>query len=105
MSKTFESMNIFSHSMYQKELSELLPQELHCVTAAAVMNSISDNWKESRKKHGENRRACYLSAEFLTGRAIYNNLLCAGLLSEAKEFFEERELSFESLEEIEDAAL
>lgn len=105
MSKTFESMNIFSHSMYQKELSELLPQELHCVTAATVMNSISDNWKKSRKKHGENRRACYLSAEFLTGRAIYNNLLCAGLLSEAKEFFEKNGLSFADFEEIEDAAL
>lgn len=105
MSKTFESMSIFSRSMYQKELSELSPEELHYVTAAAVMNSISDNWNESRKKHHENRRACYLSAEFLTGRAIYNNLLCAGLDNEAKEFFEEKGLCFSDFEEIEDAAL
>lgn len=105
MSKTFESMNIFAHSMYQKNLEELNPQELHSVTAAAVMNGISENWKESRKKHRENRRACYLSAEFLTGRAIYNNLLCAGMDREAKEFFEEKGLDFGAFEEIEDAAL
>lgn len=105
MSNTFESMGVFARSMYQKELSELSPGELHLVTGAAVMNAISDNWKESRRKHAESRRACYLSAEFLTGRAIYNNLMCAGLLDEAREFFEENGLDFSSFEEIEDSAL
>lgn len=105
MSKTFESMSIFSRSMYRKELSALSPEELHFVTGAAVMENIADVWNESRKKHREGRRACYLSAEFLTGRAVYNNLLCSGLASEAKAFFEEKGLDFGAFEEIEDAAL
>ena len=62
-------------------------------------------WTESEKRHSSRRRAYYLSAEFLMGRAVYNNLYCAGMLDSAKEIFAENGVDFNCLEEIEDAAL
>ncbi|MCR5122038.1 MAG: glycogen phosphorylase, partial [Ruminococcus sp.] len=55
------------------------PPQLHDVLSDAVMGEIAENWNQSRAAHLENRRACYLSMEFLVGRAVYNNLLCTGL--------------------------
>ena len=70
---------------YQKELKDLSANELHNVVSQAVMAEISDKWSASIKKHNEKRRAYYLSAEFLVGRAIYNNLFCLKLTEKTAE--------------------
>ena len=62
-------------------------------------------WKDSRKAHLATRRACYFSAEFLVGRAIYNNLLCLGVEDDAREVLSSLGAKLSDLEEIEDAAL
>lgn len=82
-----------------------LPWQLHDVLGGAVMKEISENWKKSVSAHEKGRRACYFSAEFLVGRAVYNNLLCLGLTETAEEALKELGASLSSLEEIEDAAL
>ncbi|MBR6338019.1 MAG: glycogen phosphorylase, partial [Ruminococcus sp.] len=56
--------------------------QLHDAVSDAVMNIIDDNWSASRKAHLDSRRACYLSMEFLVGRAVFNNLLCLGIKDE-----------------------
>lgn len=79
--------------------------QLHDAISSAVMTAIDDNWQRSRAAHLATRRACYLSMEFLVGRAVYNNLLCCGLTEKAKELFAGKGRSLDELEEIEDAAL
>ena len=80
-------------------------KQLHNAVSRAVMSDIIPLWNESETRHNEGRRAYYLSAEFLMGRAVYNNLYCAGLLKEAKEIFAENGVDISCLEEVEDAAL
>lgn len=79
--------------------------ELHQALSAAVMDAIAPDWAESRRRHWESRHAYYLSAEFLVGRAVYNNLLCLGLTEEVGNLLREKGADLGDLEEIEDAAL
>lgn len=80
-------------------------KQLHNAVSRAVMSDIIPLWNETEARHASGRRAYYLSAEFLMGRAVYNNLYCAGLLNEAKEIFAENGVDIACLEEVEDAAL
>ncbi len=105
MNSLKENAILFAHADYHKSLGELCAQEYHQVLSKAVMNEIADEWAISRRQHREKRRAYYLSAEFLVGRAIYNNLLCSGFEKEAAELLEESGLDLSYLEEVEDAAL
>ncbi|MGN0696482.1 MAG: glycogen/starch/alpha-glucan phosphorylase [Oscillospiraceae bacterium] len=90
---------------YRTTIKKATPRQLHNAVSRAAMNDIIPLWNESEKRHNSRRRAYYLSAEFLMGRAVYNNLYCAGLLDEAKEIFAENGVDINCLEEIEDAAL
>lgn len=76
--------------------------QLHGALASAIMKQAVPMMKKSAPK---GRSASYLSAEFLVGRAIYNNLLCLGLRDEAEELLNGAGASLNDLEEIEDAAL
>ena len=105
MSVFRERTEAFSKLLYQKNIEELDIKQLHNAISAAVMESISDDWRCSREKHMRVRRAFYLSAEFLVGRAVYNNLFCTGLYGEAKSLLEEKGFDIGDFEEIEDAAL
>ena len=79
--------------------------QLHDAISGAVMELISDNWRDSRRAHLDGRRACYLSMEFLVGRAVYNNLLCLRLKDEVDEILKQNGRSLADLEDIQDAAL
>ncbi|WMJ23227.1 glycogen/starch/alpha-glucan phosphorylase [Paludicola sp. MB14-C6] len=81
------------------------PWQLHNGISHNAVLIISDNYKSSIKLHNEQRKACYFSAEFLVGRAIYNNLLCLGILDEVSNALKECGADINLLEEIEDAAL
>ncbi|MDE6746299.1 MAG: glycogen/starch/alpha-glucan phosphorylase [Oscillospiraceae bacterium] len=86
-------------------ISHASPKQLHSALSRAVMESIIPVWDRTEERHNGKRRAYYLSAEFLMGRAVFNNLYCAGLLDEAKEILAEQGVDIACLEEIEDAAL
>ncbi len=90
---------------YQKQIKDLSAVELHDVISFYLMNKISDVWKSSKEKDSTKKQAFYLSAEFLVGRAIYNNLLCTKSYDEIKSFLDKEGADINSLEEIEDAAL
>lgn len=79
--------------------------ELHQALSAAVMDAISLDWTVSKDRHWEKRHAYYLSAEFLVGRAVYNNLLCLGLTGEIDALLREKGSSLAVMEDVEDAAL
>ena len=58
--------------------------QLHEGISAAVMNAIAPMWADDHAARIEKRHALYLSAEFLVGRLVYNNLYCMGVLDEVK---------------------
>ncbi|MBQ7187161.1 MAG: glycogen/starch/alpha-glucan phosphorylase [Ruminococcus sp.] len=78
---------------------------LHNVVSSVVMREIAGRWSRSRQKHLSGRRACYLSMEFLMGRAVYNNLLVLGITDTVEEALRQNGGSLAELEEIDDAAL
>ena len=87
------------------DIAHATPKQLHNAVSRAVMTDIIPYWNECEERHNSKRRAYYLSAEFLMGRAVFNNLYCAGLLDEAKAIFAENGADLACLEEVEDAAL
>ena len=90
---------------YDVSLQEATAQELHEALGEAVMMAISDNWNTSKRKRMHNRKAYYISAEYLIGRLVYSNLFNLGILDEMKQLFAERGVDLAILEDIEDDAL
>ena len=90
---------------YDVSLQEATPQELHEALGQAVMMAISDNWSHSKKTRMNERKAYYISAEYLIGRLVYSNLFNLGILDEMKQLFAERGVDLAVLEDIEDDAL
>ena len=80
-------------------------QELHDALGQAVMMAISDNWSHAKKCLMSERKAFYLSAEYLIGRLVYSNLFNLGILDELKKLFAKRGVDLAILEDVEDAAL
>ena len=72
----------------------------HAVSKAAMAQA-SPRWK---KETGQ-KRACYLSAEFLLGRLIYSNLLNLGLLERCNVLLRSHGVDPAVFEQIEDDAL
>ena len=90
---------------YDVSLNDATPQELHEALGQAVMMAISDNWSHSKKTRMHERKAYYISAEYLIGRLVYSNLFNLGILDEMKELFAQRGVDLAILEDIEDDAL
>ena len=90
---------------YDVSLQEATPQELHEALGEAVMMAISDNWNRSKHTRMHQRKAYYISAEYLIGRLVYSNLYNLGILDDMKQLFAERGVDLAVLEDIEDAAL
>ena len=90
---------------YDVSLQEATPQELHEALGQAVMMSIADNWSNSKRTRMHQRKAYYISAEYLVGRLVYSNLYNLGILDEMKQLFAAHGVDLAVLEDIEDDAL
>ena len=90
---------------YDVSLQEATPQELHEALGQAIMMAISDNWNHSKHVRMHERKAYYISAEYLVGRLVYSNMYNLGILDEMKKLFAERGVDLAVLEDVEDAAL
>ena len=90
---------------YQKTLEEANAAQLHDAVSLAAMEEIAPQWTNDQKKQRSGRYASYISAEYLLGRLVYNNLYAMGLLDEVKKEMTERGLDPAVLEDVEDAAL
>ena len=91
-------------AMYHKELKEADAHQLHNALGSAVMALIAPDWMNTNARRENKRQAAYLSAEYLTGRLVYNNLLCLGVLRETEALFEAQGVDLAAMEEVEDDA-
>jgi len=90
---------------YDVSLREATPQQLHEALGKSVMMAIADNWSNAKKARLHNRKAFYISAEYLIGRLVYSNMFNLGILDDMKQVFAEQGVDLAVLEDIEDAAL
>lgn len=90
---------------YYVTLEEASPQQLNFAISKAVMVDVVKRLNETNENQYKQKRAYYFSAEFLMGRAIFNNLFCLGYLDEIKMELNKKGIDINMLEEIEDDAL
>jgi starch phosphorylase len=95
-------------SEYGKAVSEANPQEIYQAVSQSVMELVTDDWIATRKTQDKKtvKKAFYLSAEFLMGRAYGNNLVNTGLLADVQSVLDELGLDANLIEDQEpDAGL
>ena len=92
-------------SRYHVSLRKATPVQLHEALADAVMLRIAPKWADDAATQLEGSHALYLSAEYLVGRLVYNNLFALGVLEDVRALLAEKGISLADLEDIEDAAL
>ena len=85
-------------------LAEASATQLHNALSTAAMNALTPTWVKCEAKRQAHRQAYYLSAEYLVGRMVYNNLFCLGLLDDVKTLLAEKGVDIAILEDIEDDA-
>ena len=92
-------------SKHRVSMEEANANMLSEALGEASLLAIGKNWAASDRARSKKRNAFYLSAEFLTGRLVYNNLFCMGVLEEVKNLLAEKGVDIAILEDVEDAAL
>lgn len=91
---------------FGKELSEAKDFEIYRALGETIMQDIASDWYDTEKLYSQQKQAFYLSAEFLMGRALGNNLINLGILDEVKQIFKELGIDYNKVEDAEeDAAL
>ena len=91
---------------FGKDITEANEFEVYRALGQAIIEEISEDWFETKKLYSQKKQAFYLSAEFLMGRALGNNLINLGLLNEVKEVLAEYGIDYNKVEdEEEDSAL
>lgn len=78
--------------------------EKYNALSKAIVGTIIDNWDKTKKEYVKGKQAYYLSAEFLMGRALGNNLLNLGIYEEVKAVLKEVGIDINDIEEIEEDA-
>lgn len=97
-------MKGYALTTFGMNFEDLGNKEKYTVFSKAIMEDILPQWQESLKKFDGKKKAYYLSAEFLMGRALSNNLINLRKLSEMKEMLEDMGIDYNALEEAESDA-
>lgn len=96
--------NILS-AQYFTNFNNASPKQVNYAISRAVVASVYSQWQNNSRLKNCRKRAFYISAEFLMGRAFYNNLYSLGILDEIKAGLLYEDVDYSGLEEIEDDAL
>ncbi len=102
---TIEQSDLMSRALWGKSLNKGTARQRYNALCAAIMAQTAPAWEATTEKKQNQKRACYFSAEFLMGRAIYNNLFALKKLDEVKEQWREAGFDPTEWEMEEDAAL
>ncbi|MGL5351704.1 MAG: glycogen/starch/alpha-glucan phosphorylase [Clostridium sp.] len=80
--------------------------EIFSGLSSALMETLVDDWNDTKVVYSKGKQAYYLSAEYLMGRALGNNLISLGIYEEVSELLIELGVDINEIEESEeDAAL
>ena len=93
---------------YGKKICQANKHELFDAVSASALEVIMDKWMETRRQYEEKptRQVYYLSAEFLMGRALSNNLINAQLRTGIVDVLKELNIDYNAIEDEEpDAGL
>ena len=91
-------------SEYSKSLETATKQEIYQALSKTLMVSLTDQWEASTDAYAKGKQAFYLSAEFLMGRALGNNLLNLGQTETFSELLKSLNFNLNEIEEIEEDA-
>lgn len=91
--------NLKSH-YGKKDLKDASPRDIFYSVSSAVMDYITDNWIATREQYEKKpvKQMYYLSAEFLMGRALGNNLMNLCIKEEVKKVLKELGLDYNLIE-------
>ncbi|MDR3598644.1 glycogen/starch/alpha-glucan family phosphorylase [Clostridium sp.] len=86
------------------KLKDAKDYEIFNALSLTMLEEIVEDWNETSETYNRVRMAYYLSAEFLMGRALGNNLMNLGLYDEVEEVLSELKIDLNRIEEIEEDA-
>ena len=103
-----ENLTARLRRQYGKDISQANKHDLFDAVSASALEIIMPNWMETRKAYEAKptKQLCYLSAEFLMGRALSNNLINSGIMDQVKEVLKGMNINYDLVEDEEpDAGL
>jgi starch phosphorylase len=86
------------------KLKDAKDYEIFNALSLTILEDIVEDWNETSEAYNRGRMAYYLSAEYLMGRALGNNLMNLGIYDEIKEVLAELKIDLNRIEEIEEDA-
>ncbi|MCI6815781.1 MAG: glycogen/starch/alpha-glucan family phosphorylase, partial [Treponema porcinum] len=103
-----ENLSARLKRQYGKDISQASKHDLFDAVSASVLEIIMENWMATRHEYEKKpvKQLYYLSAEFLMGRALSNNLINAEISSQVKEVLKGMNIDYDMIEDQEpDAGL
>ena len=95
-------------TLYRKTIEEATPQQIFQAVGYSIKDQIVDCWMDTQKAYEEKdpKIVYYMSMEFLTGRALGNNIISLKAYKEVAEALDELGVDIDAIEDQEpDAAL
>lgn len=89
---------------YGKKLEKANKAEVFNALSLTLLEEIVEDWNNTTEIYKKEKNAYYISAEFLMGRALGNNLISLGLYDDVKEVLNELGIDLNKIEEIEEDA-
>jgi len=99
-----ELLESHARSGFGHKIEELAIEEQFSVVSKAAMEILADRWVDSREHQKGKKNAFYLSAEYLMGRALGNNLLNMGEAGPFAAVLKELGLDISLIEAVEEDA-
>ena len=101
-----EYMEMYCKMTYGKTVKHATTAEVWSALSTAIMSQIVDRWYVTNKAYKSQKMAFYISAEYLMGRALGNNLINLQEYDQVKDLLKELNINLNEVEEMEeDAAL
>lgn len=103
-----ENLTARLRRQYGKDISQANKHDLFDAVSASALEIIMPNWMETRRVYDAKpvKQLYYLSAEFLMGRALSNNLINAEIKDKVLEVLKEIDINYDVIEDEEpDAGL
>ena len=95
-------MAVIDHLRYSfaKNKKTATADDIYLAMSLAIRDRLIHRWMKTMKRYYENdaKRVYYLSAEYLLGRSMRNNLMNMGLYDTAKRLLAEHDLDLSEIE-------